>query len=426
MQQIAWQRELVRISIVVGTGLALGWSAGFALWGFIAGLTIALAMYVRAMQTLYRWSFRQGPPPQDSGLIGYSVDKLIRREKNLKNKLALQASQLQRYRQGIESLHDGVVINDQDGHITNFNSSATRLLGLRKEDAGQHITNLVRTPRFTRYFNEGDYTSSLQFDVNHRKQYSLQAQITQFGIDQKVMLVKDITERKRVETMRQNFIADVSHELRTPLTVINGYLEMLQDMELPAALERAIKQMNNQGQRMTGLVNDLIQLSKLESANSEQRGDWFDLQQLAYSSVDQLQSISDGRISYRCDTRIEVLGFADELSSVLSNLLTNAVKYGGDGPIEFSIRPVYDGIKVSVKDQGPGIPPEHIGRLTERFYRVDDSRESSIGGSGLGLAIVKHALEHHDSVLDISSTLGQGSTFSFVIPEDRSRVESRD
>lgn len=426
MQKDAWQREVLRIGVVTGLGLALGWSAGYPLIGFTAGLICALIMILRSMDALFRWSYRQGPPPQDAGLVGYSVDKLIRREKNLKNKLAQQAAQLQRYNQGIESLHDGVVIIGQEGYITNFNGSAARLLGLRKQDAGQHMTNLIRNPRFTRYFNEGDYSASLQFDVSHRKQFSLQVQITQFGLDQKVMLVKDITERKRVETMRQNFIADVSHELRTPLTVINGYLEMLQDMELPPALNRAIGQMGSQSQRMTLLVNDLIQLSKLESANSEQLGSWFDLKLVAVAVLDQLQSLSNDRIQFRCDASIEVQGFADEMTSVLSNLLTNAVKYGGEGKIEFSIRPVYDGVKVSVKDDGPGIPPQHISRLTERFYRVDESRESTVGGSGLGLAIVKHALEHHDTVLDIESTMGKGSIFSFVLPEERCRVEQKD
>lgn len=426
MQQAAWQREFFRILVVVGLGFALGWSSGYAIWGLILGLLTAQVMAFRAMASLYRWSYRQGPPPQDSGLIGYSVDKLIRREKNLKNKLAQQAVQLQRYNQGIESLHDGVVIIGQEGYITNFNGSASRLLGLRKEDSGQHITNLIRNPRFIRYFNEGDYSSSLQFDVSHRKQFSLQIQITQFGLDQKVMLVKDITERKRVETMRQNFIADVSHELRTPLTVINGYLEMLGDMELAPSLQKAIGQMNSQGQRMKSLVNDLIELSKLESANTEQLGDWFNLQQLGYSVVDQLQAYSNNRIVFKCPQKIEIQGFSDEMSSVLTNLLTNAIKYGGDDNIEFAIRSGFDGVKVSISDHGPGIPAQHISRLTERFYRIDDSRESTIGGSGLGLAIVKHALEHHDTVLDIESTLGKGSTFSFIISSDRSRVLEKD
>ena len=423
MHQSAWQKEILRISVVTGLGLSLGWSVGYPLIGLMAGLLISLSMLLRAMSALYRWSYRQGPPPQDSGLVGYSVDKLRRREKNLKGKLAQQAKQLRRYNQGIESLHDGVVIIDQDGHISGFNGSAARLLGLRPEDAGQPVTNLIRVPRFTRYFNNGDYSEALQFDVTQRTTISLQVQITQFGLDQKVMLIKDITERKRVETMRQNFIADVSHELRTPLTVINGYLEMLEDMDLPAPVKRATSQMNNQGLRMKDLVNDLIQLSKLESAATDDMGDWFDLSRLGHSVVDQVRSLAGDRIRFHSPVTCEIQGFAEEMNSVLTNLLTNAVKYGGDGTIDFAIESFGDSVKVSVRDHGPGIPPEHIGHLTERFYRVDDSRESSVGGSGLGLAIVKHALEHHDTALDIESTLGKGSTFSFIISPERSRLK---
>ncbi|QQD23049.1 phosphate regulon sensor histidine kinase PhoR [Venatoribacter cucullus] len=425
MQQIARQKELLRVLVIAGLGLALGWSLGYPLMGLMIGLLVVIVLMYRTMLALYRWSLRQGPRPED-GLIGYSTDRILLREKNLKHKIQLLTGQIQRYKQGIESLHDGVVTLNADGHIVAFNSSAARLLGLRKEDIGQPVTNLLRNPRFTRYFKAGDYSSALQFDINHRRLFSLQVQITPFGDDQKVMLVKDITERKRVETMRQNFIADVSHELRTPLTVINGYLEMLGDMELPPALAKAISQMDSQGQRMKTLVNDLIQLSKLESTNSEQRGDWFDLQQLSHAVIDQLHPLSEGRIRLHCPQRIDVCGHAEEMSSVLSNLLTNAVKYGGDGQIDLNIRAGMDGVKVSITDHGPGIPAQHISRLTERFYRVDDSRESTLGGSGLGLAIVKHALDHHDTVLDIESTLGKGSTFSFTLPADRCRISEQE
>lgn len=419
MHQSAWQGELTKVGVVTTLGLAAGWTVEQPLYGLLAGLIVAQVMSIRTMGALFRWSYRQGPAPQDSGLIGYSVDKLIRREKNLKAKLAQQNKQLKRYNQGIESLHDGVVIIDQEGYISNFNGAAARLLSLRQEDMGQHIKNLIRTPRFIKYFDQGSYDDSLQFDTNLVRQQSLQVQITQFGLDQKVMLVRDITERKRVETMRQNFIADVSHELRTPLTVINGYLEMLSDMELPASLSKAVGQMDSQGQRMKSLVNDLIQLSKLESAHSERDGEPVNLKNLGHSVVDQLQEYGDANIHFQCNDELQINGFSDEMSSVLSNLITNAVKYGNGSDVDFRIERQSSGVRVSVTDQGMGIPAEHLARLTERFYRVDDSRESTVGGSGLGLAIVKHALEHHDSVLEIESQPGQGSTFSFVIPNER-------
>lgn len=419
MHQYAWRGELTRTGVIILLGVTSGWTVEQPLYGLLAGVSVALIFSLRNTAALYRWSYRQGPAPQDNGLIGYSVDRLIRREKHLKTKLAQQAKRLKRFNQGLESLHDGIVIIDQEGYITNFNAAASQLLALRQEDSGQHIKNLVRIPRFTQYFDKGDYSHSLQFDIRHIQPLSVQIQITQFGSDQKVMLIRDITERKRVETMRQNFIADVSHELRTPLTVISGYLEMLNDMELPTTLDKAVNQMNGQSQRMRSLVNDLIELSRLESAPPERGGEHLNLQQLGHSVIDQLQKYGTANIHFDCDQAYIINGFHDEMSSVLSNLITNALKYGEGSDIQFCIQRVNQGIQVSVQDRGIGIPAEHLAHLTERFYRVDNSRESTVGGSGLGLAIVKHALEHHDSLLEVQSEIGQGSTFSFVIPEDR-------
>ncbi|MBE0482958.1 MAG: phosphate regulon sensor histidine kinase PhoR [Bacterioplanes sp.] len=417
----AWQHELFNALFPIIAGFLLAGSLGYWLEGLTLGLGVALCLMLLRLRALHRWSHEQGPAPQDNGMIGYSVDHIIRREQHLKKRLEQQQKQLQRYQQGIESLQDGVVIFNEEGYILSFNSAAATLLSLRRSDVKQHILNLIRSPHFVQYFNSRDFHQSLQFDFNQRSKRSLLVQITQFDVD-KVMLVRDVTERKRVETMRQNFIADVSHELRTPLTVINGYLEMLSDMSLPPPLAKAIQQMDTQSQRMKTLVNDLIELSKLESLRHGDAGQWFDLVQLTRGVIDQLQEYGVNQLQLVHDAECEMLGFAEEIRAVLTNLTTNAIKYGGDEPITVTLSAQEDRIKVSVQDLGPGIASEHISHLTERFYRVDSSRESSVGGSGLGLAIVKHALEHHDCVLDIESTLGKGSCFSFVLPAQRSRI----
>ncbi len=420
MYQDALQRELFRVGIIVLAGVAAGWSVGYSLYGLLIGLAISHVISIRQASSIFKWSYRQGPAPQDSGLIGYSADRIIRREKTLKDRLLNQAKMLQRYNQGIEALKDGVVVLDSAGHITTFNSAATRMLYLRKDDSGQHITHLIRVPQFVRYFRSNDFGEPLQFDLRN---VSLQVQITEFGIDQKIMLVRDVTERKRVETMRQDFIADVSHELRTPLTVINGYLEMLSDMDTPPPLTKALNQMGSQASRMTNLVNDLIQLSKLESASRERDGVAFDLTALCHQVAGEMKGYSgDAVVSIDTDRSLIIDGFKEEMHSALTNLVTNAIKYGDGKQVDIVIASSDRGIEVAVTDQGPGIPPEHLSRVTERFYRVDESRESTIGGSGLGLSIVKHALEHHDAELKIESTQGQGSTFSFVIPAFRSKT----
>jgi len=361
---------------------------------------------------------------------------LIRRERTLNKKISKQSKQLQRIAAGIESLQDGVLIVDQAGCMTAFNRASCHLLGLRVDtDKGQHITNLIRAPRFVKYFDKGDYSEVIELESPHRLNLTVQVQVTQFGTDQKVLIVRDVTERQRVEQMRQNFIGDVSHELRTPLTVINGYLEMLADVDMNAGMTRAVRQMSEQTERMKSLVNDLLHLSKLESNNAGIGNEWFEFQPLCAVSVDQLKAytpvsltgekFSEASIHCDCASDIEVLGFADEISSVLSNLITNAVKYGRKegqaAQVSISIKTTNNGIEIAIADKGDGIAPNHLAHLTERFYRVDESRESTIGGSGLGLAIVRHALEHHDAHLKIESTLGRGSRFSFTIPTERIR-----
>jgi two-component system phosphate regulon sensor histidine kinase PhoR len=130
----------------------------------------------------------------------------------------------------------------------------------------------------------------------------------------------------------------------------------------------------------------------------------------------------DAVVSINTDRSLIIDGFKEEMHSALTNLVTNAIKYGDGKQVDIAIASNDRGIEVAVTDRGPGIPPEHLSRVTERFYRVDESRESTVGGSGLGLSIVKHALEHHDAELKIESTQGQGSTFSFVVPAFRRKT----
>jgi two-component system phosphate regulon sensor histidine kinase PhoR len=412
----AFQREVLRIVVITVGGLAAGWSMDYPLYGLLVGLFVSHLFSLRNANALYKWSYREGAPPQDNGLIGYATDRIIRREKTLKNRLLNQAKLLQRYNQGIESLQDGVMILNEDGHINTFNGAAARVLRLRKDDVGQHVKNLIRVPQFVRFFDKGDFSEPLQFEFRN---YTLQAQVTEFGLDQKIMLIRNVTERKRVEVMRQNFIADVSHELRTPLTVINGYLEMFRDMDVPTPMVRAMKQMSSQSERMTCLVNDLIELSKLESASSERSREPFSLGLLCQQVIGEMKGFSDNAKVHFTPVNNDdfvIEGFETEMHSVLTNLMTNGIKYGSNEEIFVALSTSERGVKVTIKDKGQGIPPQHLTRLTERFYRVDESRESAVGGSGLGLAIVKHALEHHDSELEIESIQGQGSTFSFTVP----------
>ena len=236
------------------------------------------------------------------------------------------------------------------------------------------------------------------------------------------MVVRDVTQIKQLEGMRRNFFANVSHELRTPMTVLRGYLEMSEDPEMLVGpmWNRAHGVMTGQLSRMESLVEQLLTLSKIEAAATSMLEDRVDVPSMLDALEKEAVALSGERnhtIIFNVDRGLKVQGDEDQLRSAISNLVYNAVKHTTDGAdITVEWKKTKSGATLNVSDSGQGIEPQHIPRLTERFYRVDKARSRDTGGSGLGLAIVKHALSHHDSQLEIQSKLGKGSTFSFVLP----------
>lgn len=291
-------------------------------------------------------------------------------------------------------------------------------------DAGQHITNLVRQTQFAKYLAAQDYTEPLIIRQPRHQGLTLSLQFVPYGDKQKLLLSRDVTRFERIQTMRRDFVANVSHELRTPLTVIGGFLETLSDEDHsdPETRKWALTLMTDQTRRMQSLVEDLLMLSRLEDTENLIRDENVDVPEMLRQLYDEAKSLSAGRhrIILNIDTATKLQGNADELRSAFSNLISNAIRYtvsGGDITLNWAIR---DGEGVfSVQDTGIGIEPEHIPRLTERFYRVDRGRSRETGGTGLGLAIVKHVLTCHQARLEIDSELGKGSCFSAWFPSSR-------
>ncbi|MCD6047642.1 MAG: phoR [Gammaproteobacteria bacterium] len=232
--------------------------------------------------------------------------------------------------------------------------------------------------------------------------------------------IKDLEKRlHHLERMRQDFVANVSHELRTPLTVLHGYLETLVEQTKNSPKKKIYEQMQAQTSRMERLVEDLLLLSRLEADTpTEESFKQVDVTSLLKQIIKDAKALSADRqhqIFLTTDENLKILGVEDELRSVFSNLIFNAVNYTpGQGTID--IRWFHDSQHAifSVKDSGLGIAPEHLPRITERFYRVDRDRSRASGGTGLGLAIVKHVLLRHDAQLKIESTPGKGSCFSCI------------
>jgi two-component system phosphate regulon sensor histidine kinase PhoR len=237
------------------------------------------------------------------------------------------------------------------------------------------------------------------------------------------LLSQDVTGAERLEAMRRDFVANVSHELRTPLTVLSGFLETIQDLKLDGARVRDyVSMMAPQAERMKRLIEDLLTLSALEYATAPPPAQRVAVRALLERVRSEAEALSAGkhRISLSVQGEQDLVGAESEISSAFLNLATNAVRYTPKGgEIRLHWRSTGEGGEFSVEDTGIGIEPEHIPRLTERFYRVDRSRSRETGGTGLGLSIVKHVLVRHQAVLQVRSDIGKGSRFSVHFPPAR-------
>jgi two-component system phosphate regulon sensor histidine kinase PhoR len=315
-----------------------------------------------------------------------------------------------------------MVILDNANRIQWANARAQAHLGIDLDrDSGQPLQNFVRQPEVVRYLEVGDFTEGVIFDSLREIGTTLAIQVVPFGIDERLLISRNITQFEAVARMRRDFIANVSHELKTPLTVVSGFLETLQDLEVePRQRARYLQLMAEQAKSMQRLVDDLLTLSALESDQNALAEVEFDVVPLLLQVSADAKVLSAGRHVVALDIvdPAMVTGSRDELGSAFGNLVSNAIRYTPDGgTITLAWQIDEDGRGVfSVADTGIGIAPEHIPRLTERFYRVDRSRSRETGGTGLGLAIVKHVLANHGGDVRLWSRPGTGSTFTMRLP----------
>jgi two-component system phosphate regulon sensor histidine kinase PhoR len=331
---------------------------------------------------------------------------------------------LMRWRQAGEALPDGVVILDAQNRIEWLNEGAGRHFGLEpRTDIGRPVINLVRQPEFVAYVEAEDYGHAIPLHSEHGGGLTLSAQVIPYGEAQKLLLSRDITRLEKVETMRRDFVANVSHELRTPLTVLSGFLETVQELELdPRRTRDYVNLMAEQSRRMQRIVEDLLALSSLESSPEPSPEERVNVRRLLARVKADAEALSGGRhqVTLEATEGFDIAGSESELASAFGNLASNAVRYTpGGGTVSLAWRASADGAELIVEDTGIGIEPQHVPRLTERFYRVDRGRSRETGGTGLGLAIVKHALARHQATLEIHSESGKGSRFTARFPARR-------
>ena len=326
---------------------------------------------------------------------------------------------LKEIRKSTNAMPDGAVIIDAANDIVYCNRAAKGLAGLkRKKDRGQRVDNILRDPGLTKLLRANDPGQSVDIASPVSDGGWLNCRVVPYGADQKLLLLRDVTERIVLNKMRRDFVANASHELRSPLTVITGYLDtMVDDEALPSTWAQPIEQMREQANRMAHIVTELLELSRLEGSGRAGTEEIVDVCGLLGLSRKALHDEGTASIEIDCESRAQLRGDSREIESVISNLLSNALRHTpAEGAVKLSWRSGPDGADLVVSDTGEGIDEEHIPRLTERFFRVCRGRARTDGGVGLGLAIVKHVLNRHDAELLISSELGVGSEFRCHFP----------
>lgn len=371
--------------------------------------------------------------PEGFGLWGGVFDGIYRLQKQERRASAYLENIVNKAQESSAALEMAIIMVDRNNNLDWWNKATESLLGLRyPEDRRLPVTNLIRDPAFTAYFGRNVYDEPLHINAPGDSGKRLEIQIALFGENERLIIVRDISQLHRLELMRKDFVGNVSHELGTPITVIKGYLEAILDniQDLDGKWEKPVIQMHQQSSRMENIVKDLLALSALETGTPSRKQSSFALIQLLSEIVNDARQIfaqQDHQFSLSCDENIKFIGDRGELYSAIANLVSNAAKYTPyQGKINILIRLSEDFLEAHVEDNGPGIEAQHLPRLTERFYRVDVSRSSETGGTGLGLAIVKHIVNRHDGELTVSSEVGKGSCFTCRFPLSRVKTDGRD
>ena len=438
----------LRLFLVALAHLALGLLGGWWLgWpGALAGVVLAAALTWgidawRARRFLI-WISKTNAStvPALRGAWGEAAYRTARALRAEQQQAQLSSQRLNDFLAAIQASPNGVLLLDPNGRIEWCNDIAADHFGIDPQrDLLQHVGNLVREPAFSAYYASKNHEREVKLIGRHNTPahpVKLSVQLHPYGNGHQLMLSRDITALAQADAMRRDFVANVSHEIRTPLTVLAGFVETLQSLPLSEE-ERAkyLDMMATQSARMQTLVNDLLTLSRLEGSPLPGAGEAIDLRALMTQCEAEARGLSN--LMHPADERPQTLRFgaapmfdltgsANELRSAVSNLINNAVRYTpGGGLIEVQWQRLPDGgARLVVTDSGPGIAPQHLPRLGERFYRVDRSRSRESGGTGLGLAITKHVAQRHGGELQIRSELGHGSTFALEFPPQRVRAAS--
>lgn len=419
-----WTYHLARLFAGILLSLLIGWWFGQLL--LVPGIFLLayLAWQFFNSLRLYKWlQSWDADPPESLGMWAEIFDRITSLQKQNKKRNRQYQEVIDDFEGMADAFPDATLVIDSHDLISWFNDSAVQLLELNIDtDRGQAVTNLIRGPAFSEWLSVQDVLQSkLEITCPTDDNIALQISAVRFRKNQRLLILRNITDVHNLDRMRQDLVANVSHELRTPLTVLLGYLEILKTQKGEPDPD-AIARMFKQAQQMHALLEDLLELSSLQDTQRQDNSDEVDIPAMLVQLEEQAEDLSQGnhKLRFKIEPNLRLRGVEADLKSAFQNLIVNAINYTpANGSIRVSWRESDSGPVLSVKDSGVGIPHRDIPRITERFYRVGDDRNRKTGGTGLGLAIVKHVVNSHGAKLEVSSTPGEGSEFRCIFPTDR-------
>jgi two-component system, OmpR family, phosphate regulon sensor histidine kinase PhoR len=352
-----------------------------------------------------------GGSPQPGPLAG----SLKRLAQEIQRTVAALASERARSAAVLEGMSEGVIALDQDSRVTLMNRAAHELLGAGDDAVGRALLELVRVPALDDLVRTGQpRTSEMDLPATRRRVLARLAPQAGTGA---ILVLHDVTALHRLETIRRDFVANASHELRTPVSVISANAETLRGGALddPETAPTLVDAIHRNAVRLTSLINDLLDLSRLESGRFRVELESVGLAAAAARALESVERMAERRrTAISIEIRDDMVAGADSgaLHQVLVNLLTNAIVHTPEGTrVVVGAAPSGSRVRIEVRDDGPGIPPGHRQRIFERFYRIDPGRSRDMGGTGLGLAIVKHLVEAMGGTVGVGANRPRGSVF---------------
>ncbi len=440
LEQVAVQLALLRQRLALGAALG---TAGSLLLALVVArrLTRPIAEMTRVAEGLRSGHYGRRVETRRDDELGVLGSTLNRLGDEITQRIATISNDDARLRAMLAAMVEGVIAVDQDDRVVFLNYAACQLLGLAEDEAiGRPMWQLLRTADLVRLLEEAHAKGHVVRREIHvqraTREHILEAHVSPFESDAAtglVIVLHDVSELRRLERVRRDFVANVSHELKTPLTSIKGYVETLLDGALSDERNnvRFLEKIGTHVDRLTHLVTDLLSLARVEAQQGALPREPVDARDLVQKALRRYEEPARGRnVSLRLDAAREslmVLGDPEAITQVIDNLLDNAIKYTpGAGVVAVRLERAGSMGRIAVTDSGLGIPEEDLERIFERFYRVDKARSREIGGTGLGLSIVKHLVQAMQGTVSVASRLNEGSCFTVELPLARVSAGLRD